>query len=212
MTMGPRGQARREQLLQAALELFSENGYEGTCTRHVAERTGATEAVLFKHFPSKQELFAAVLERFGPGRLIRLPLAELRGLPLPEALGYQVRAFLQASSEHRHVLHMLFHSARRDPAAAAELKRQYEAVREAVRRLLNERVATGEVRPEMVAPALQIIALSMRAFTMQSKRRTDAEWCEQSETFARNLVAVVVEAVAQRSCPVGRGAEARCAE
>ncbi len=210
--MGPRGQARHEQLLEAALELFSEAGYEGTCTRHVAERTGVTEAVLFKHFPSKQELFEAVLERFGPGRLIQLPLAELSDLPLPEALERQVRAFLDASWEHRRLLHMLFHSARRDPAAAAELKRQYDEVREAVRRLLTQRVDRGEARPEMVAAAMQIIALSMRAFTMQGRRRTDEEWREQSDTFARNLVAVVSQAVAKPSLIVGRGEEVPCVE
>jgi len=210
--MGPRGQARHEQLLQAALELFSEHGYEGTCTRHVAEHTGVTEAVLFKHFPTKQELCGAVLERFGPGRLIRLPLHELNDLPLAEALERQVRAFLDASWEHRHLLHMLFHTARRDPAAAAELKRQYEEVREAVRRLLTERARRGEVRPEMVAAGLQIIALSMRAFVMQGRCRTDEEWREQSDMFARNLVAVVAQAVATPSLIVGRGEEVKCVE
>lgn len=193
--MGPRGQQRREQLLQAALELFAENGYEGTCTRHIAERTGVTEGVLFKHFATKQDLFAEVLQHFGPGHLIRLPLEELSDLPLAEALDRQVRAFLEASWEHRHLLHMLFHSARRDPAAAAELKRQFEEVREAVRRLLTARVERGEVRPEMIEAAMQIIGLSMRAFNMQFRRRAEAEWPAESDVFAKNLVAVVLHGV-----------------
>lgn len=200
VNMGPRGQARREQLLQAALELFAENGYEGTCTRHVAERTGVTEAVLFKHFPTKQDLFEAVLQRFGPGHLIRLPLRELADLPLAEALTRQVRAFVDASWEHRRLLHMLFHSARRDPAAAAELRRQYEEVREAVRRLLVERAARGEARAEMTEAAMQVIALSMRAFVMRSRGRTDDEWRDESEEFVRNLVGVVCQGVATPSC------------
>lgn len=197
--MGPRGQARREQLLQAALELFAENGYEGTCTRHVAEHTGVTEAVLFKHFPTKQDLFEAVLERFGPGHLIRLPLEELSDLPLAEALARQVRAFLEASWEHRCLLHTLFHTARREPTAAAALKRQYDEVREAVRRLLMQRVERGEARPEMPEAAMQIIALSMRAFMMQSRRMSDEQWQADSEAFVSNLIAVVTHGIATSS-------------
>jgi len=197
--MGPRGQARREQLLQAALELFAENGYEGTCTRRVAEHTGVTEAVLFKHFPTKQDLFEAVLQRFGPGHLIRLPLAELSELPLGEALERQIRAFLDASWEHRCLLHTLFHTARREPAAAAELKRQYDEVREAVRRLLIERVQRGEARAETTEAAMQIIALSMRAFMMQSRRMSDEQWQADSEAFVHNLIAVVTHGIAMSS-------------
>jgi AcrR family transcriptional regulator len=194
--MGPRGLQRREQLLQAALELFAENGYEGTCTRHVAERTGVTEAVLFKHFPTKQDLFQAVLQRFGPEQVIRLPQEELSSLPFAEALERQVRAFLDASWEHRCLLHTLFHTARREPNAAEELRRQYEEVRAAVRWLLAERARRGEVRSEMTDAAMQIIALSMRAFMMQGRRKTDEEWRADSGLFVQNLVAVVTHGVA----------------
>ena len=199
--MGPRGLQRREQLLQAALELFAENGYEGTCTRHVAEHTGVTEAVLFKHFPTKQDLFQAVLQHFGPGQVIRLPLQELSDLPFAEALERQVRTFLEASWEHRCLLHTLFHTARREPNAAEELRRQYEEVREAVRRLLVERARRGEVQLERTEAAMQIIALSMRAFVMQSRRKTDDEWQTDRELFVRNLIAVVTHGVAILPCP-----------
>ncbi len=47
----------QEKILKAALELFAERGYEGTKTQAIAKRAGFTEKTLFKHFPSKQELF-----------------------------------------------------------------------------------------------------------------------------------------------------------
>src|SRR5207247_1289908 len=55
----------RRLMLEAARELFAENGFAGTRTRDIAERAGVTEQLLFNHFGSKDELFAAaVLDPF----------------------------------------------------------------------------------------------------------------------------------------------------
>jgi TetR/AcrR family transcriptional regulator len=53
---------RRQQIIDVAGALFAERGYAGTTTRRVAERAGVTEAVIFRHFPDKDALYAAVLD------------------------------------------------------------------------------------------------------------------------------------------------------
>ncbi len=53
---------RRRQLLDAALGLFSRKGYGGTTTKEIAAAAGVTEAIIFRHFPSKQALYSAVLD------------------------------------------------------------------------------------------------------------------------------------------------------
>ncbi|GAA4859314.1 TetR/AcrR family transcriptional regulator [Saccharopolyspora rosea] len=53
--------ATKDALLQAAAELFAERGFNATTVRDVATRAGANQALLFRYFGSKQELFAAVL-------------------------------------------------------------------------------------------------------------------------------------------------------
>ena len=57
-----KGNARRAEILRVALEVFTEGGYHGASTREIAARVGLSEAGLFHHFGSKQELLAAVLE------------------------------------------------------------------------------------------------------------------------------------------------------
>src|SRR5215469_10352357 len=54
---------RREQILDVASSLFADQGYRGTTTRLIAERAAVTEALIFRHFPSKEELYWSVLER-----------------------------------------------------------------------------------------------------------------------------------------------------
>ena len=54
---------RREQIHDVASSLFAQQGYRGTTTRVIAERAAVTEALIFRHFPSKEELYWSVLER-----------------------------------------------------------------------------------------------------------------------------------------------------
>nr|WP_230081456.1 TetR/AcrR family transcriptional regulator [Aeromicrobium senzhongii] len=54
---------RRAQITDSARRVFSEKGYAATRTREIAAEAGVNEAMLYRHFPSKEELFeASVLE------------------------------------------------------------------------------------------------------------------------------------------------------
>lgn len=54
--------ATKQALLRAASDLFAEKGFTATTVRDVAGRAGVNQALLFRYFGSKQELFAAVLD------------------------------------------------------------------------------------------------------------------------------------------------------
>lgn len=53
---------RRLQLLETALDFFSRKGFGGTTTKEIAAAAGVTEAIIFRHFPTKQDLYNAVLD------------------------------------------------------------------------------------------------------------------------------------------------------
>ena len=56
-----RGDATRELVLDAALEMFVEQGYRATSVRDIAARCGMTHPGLLYHFPSKAALLMACL-------------------------------------------------------------------------------------------------------------------------------------------------------
>jgi TetR/AcrR family transcriptional regulator len=56
------GEERRRQLIDVAIELFARKGFGGTTTREIAAAAGVTEAVIFRHFATKQELYQAILD------------------------------------------------------------------------------------------------------------------------------------------------------
>jgi AcrR family transcriptional regulator len=49
----------RERIVLAALDLFTEQGYDDTTVAQIAERAGITKSTFFRHFPDKRELLAA---------------------------------------------------------------------------------------------------------------------------------------------------------
>jgi TetR/AcrR family transcriptional regulator len=53
---------RRRQLLGVAVESFARNGFSGTKTRDIAAAAGVSEAILFRHFASKEDLYHAILD------------------------------------------------------------------------------------------------------------------------------------------------------
>lgn len=56
------GEERRLQLLAVAVSLFSNRGFRGTTTKEIAQAAGVSEAMVFRHFATKEELYAAILD------------------------------------------------------------------------------------------------------------------------------------------------------
>jgi AcrR family transcriptional regulator len=75
--------ARRAQLLAAALEIFVEQGYHAASMDDIAEHAGVSKPVLYQHFPGKLELYLALLDEH---------VADLVG---------RIRAALEATSDNR---------------------------------------------------------------------------------------------------------------
>lgn len=53
---------RRDQLLRSAIDTFARRGFAGTKTRDIASAAGVSEAILFRHFATKENLYHAILD------------------------------------------------------------------------------------------------------------------------------------------------------
>jgi AcrR family transcriptional regulator len=58
---------RRQAIVEAVCEVFAEHGFDGTTTRDLAKAADVSEALLYKHFPSKESLYAAMLDACAEG-------------------------------------------------------------------------------------------------------------------------------------------------
>jgi len=53
---------RRQAIIEAARPLFAQHGFNGTSVRDIADAAGISEALLYKHFPSKEALYDEIME------------------------------------------------------------------------------------------------------------------------------------------------------
>src|SRR5216110_2983132 len=57
------GEERHLQILRVAMNLFSQRGFRGTTTKEIALAAGVSEAMVFRHFATKEELYSAILDQ-----------------------------------------------------------------------------------------------------------------------------------------------------
>lgn len=145
---------RRKAIVRAAVPLFARKGFAGTTTRELAEVAGISEALLFKHFPSKQLLYREILQLGCEGDPA---LEKFASLPPSTAtlvcmMQFMVRHFLRGReagcSEFDSRLRLVLHSFLEDGEFARQL---FETVSGRVIPLfeasLAAAVAAGDVRP-----------------------------------------------------------------
>ncbi len=53
----------RDRILEAAIKLFAKKGFSGTTTKEVAEKAGVNEALIFRYFSTKRDLYGAIIEK-----------------------------------------------------------------------------------------------------------------------------------------------------
>lgn len=72
----------KQRILEAALDMFSENGYAGTNIRELAESLNLVKSSLYRHFESKEEIWNAVMEEMSSYYEKRFGTADsLPGIP-----------------------------------------------------------------------------------------------------------------------------------
>jgi TetR/AcrR family transcriptional regulator len=54
---------RRQQIIDVAVRLFSQKGFRGTTTKEIALAAGVNESIIFRHFTTKSELYAAIIDQ-----------------------------------------------------------------------------------------------------------------------------------------------------
>lgn len=58
---------RKEQILNVTCDLFSKYGYDAVTTKQLSEAVGCSEALIFKHFPSKEAIYSELMEEWEKG-------------------------------------------------------------------------------------------------------------------------------------------------
>jgi len=116
---GAKGKSTRERILDIALELFTEQGFDKTSLREIADRLGFTKAAIYYHFASKEDILMSIHLRFHEfGREMLTQMGD--GPATPEMWAGLLDRAIDMILEHRTLF--LFHE--RNQAALENLHRE----------------------------------------------------------------------------------------
>lgn len=148
MPRGPAAHSARDAILAAALDLFSERGYEATTIDDVRQQSGASTGSIYHHFGSKEALAAALfLHGLSEYQRAVLP-AYAAEAGAEDGVRETVCLYLQWVAEHRRLARFLLTSREPDVRTAsdpemAELNQRFFSARDDWRR---RHVASGALR------------------------------------------------------------------
>ncbi len=173
---------RREAILAAALELFSEGGYHETTLDSVAVRAAVSKALIYEHFASKRELYGALLDRYAHELLGRILAATASSVPGEERLRDGADAFLRFVEERRGAWRMVFGNVA-DPELADWIVRLREEVAAAI-----EAVMRADAPAELAADPNAEAEIEMLGHQLTGAAQALATWWDSHREVPREQV------------------------
>lgn len=154
-TRRPRAE-RKAEILQAARDVFSENGYGAAAVAEIADRAGVVEGTVYSYFESKRALLIAVMKSFFD-QLISETESGLRGIRGTEnQLRYVIRRQFDTFADDLGLCRVILSEARPDIAlyddAILDLNRRYTGLALGV---LEEGVRNGDLRSDIVPSVIR---------------------------------------------------------
>jgi AcrR family transcriptional regulator len=162
-----KGEQTRQAILDAAERLFLTQGYHGTSMRQIADGAGIVVAGIYNHFPGKESIFDAVLDRHQPYLRIAQAIIGLKGEKTAELIEAAARL----------AINLLLEDAAFFPLAMIDLQefkgprlvRFANSLVPAILGLINRLVDSGQVRRDLPTPVIGRMFAGMIAFYVLSE-------------------------------------------
>lgn len=137
---------RRAHLIRVAAELFAEQPYDSVSMEEVAARGGVSRALLYRHFPSKQDLFAAIY-REAADRLLDQTVLDTE-TPLMDQVIAGLDAHFDYFEANRHTVLAANRTLAGDPTVQSIIDEELDTLR---RRMVNVSGAPPQTQQELSA-------------------------------------------------------------
>lgn len=177
--------ARREQLLDIALDLFAKQGFDATSTQQIANAAGVTQGLVFHYFGSKEGLLNAVLSTrhsFTSQMAELFTEAETSLTPLGDVLRSLCAGWLDTLHREASATLLLAGLALTNPTFGPKLNETITATQQTLAATLQQRCETGEVSEEvdLQTAAHDILTPIIMFFLL---RHTSPHWQAEAAQF-----------------------------
>jgi AcrR family transcriptional regulator len=171
--------ARRRQLLGAARDVFVAQGYHAAAMDEIAERAGVSKPVLYQHFPSKLELYLALLDESVAELVGAVSAALASTADNRERVPATFRAFFDYVSGAGEAFRLVFESdLSNEPAVRARLERAMYECAEMVSEFIREDAGVSDEAADLLGMALVGMAQVSARYWLSTERTIDQDLAE----------------------------------
>lgn len=157
----------RTRILDAALDCFTGAGYDATSVAAICTRAGVSKGAFYHHFPTKQAVFVALLDRWLTGLDTAIQATQGGGMTASQRLahlGGMVQQLLISARGHLPMFLEFWRQAARDPEVWQKTIAPYRQFRAAFAALVSDGIADGDLRsvdPELAAHVLVSLGVGL---------------------------------------------------
>lgn len=167
MSRADQAQETRQKLLEHALILFSEQGYNKTSIRALARSVGLSDGILYHHFPSgKQQILEVLLTQGVQQALSQLSQfnQDLESAPLTKVLNTLCELCVQLFSKNKNLLKVILRESENMQLSEIHVVSQLFQTRQTwLAELLKQRSTLGEIREmDFTLAAQQFMAVNIQ--------------------------------------------------
>jgi AcrR family transcriptional regulator len=144
----------RQRILMAAAQVFAEEGYARATTRALADAAGVNEVTLFRHFGTKQNLFAAVVDEYAASAMTATLAEQLTG-DYRHDLHLMGKSLMQVLLERRDAVRLMLCEADHFPEVREVMAQNPRQLRQMLAGYLRQQMEQGRVRPLHAEAAAQ---------------------------------------------------------
>jgi AcrR family transcriptional regulator len=163
----PRSEQAEQAIIDATLDLFAEQGFEGVCVEAVAARAGVGKATIYRRWPNKEELLLAAFAS------LKSPFPEPRGVSARDDLLAMVEVMCADKADPRKSRRyaLLLGEGEKYPRLMARYKETVvQPRRDAMRAVIRRGMETGELRPDT---DVEVAMLSLTGAIMAQEKSAD---------------------------------------
>ncbi len=160
---------RREQIIDAAMHVFSEKGFTKATNKDVAREAGITPGLIYYYFESKEKLLEAMVESRSPIRLLTSLTPQVLALPPEAFLRFIIRQILSIIEGKnfirvmRVMLPEIVHNPEMTPMVAGFIQRVIGFLTS----YLESKMEAGELRQSDASLAAQVFLGSIMGFVLR---------------------------------------------
>ena len=180
--------ARRTQLLGAAREVFVAQGYHAAAMDEIAERAGVSKPVLYQHFPSKRDLYLALLEQHTDELLAATRRALASTTDNKQRVAATIAAYFAFIDSESESFRLVFES---DFTSDAEVRTLLDRVAQASSQAIAEVIREDTGLPPEEADLLGVALAGMAQVTARY-------WIQQGRSIPRDAAAPLIAQLAWR--------------